>query len=181
MFGFVCNVIGDARPGGRRAPRAAKLFAMLTACSSAFAVSWSQPIHQVSRAQDGSAMSPVRRWFRWLDNRRMRNLTSRVAIRLEKEFNEEEIANTLALAIGHACYPDAVFGDRGAMDKMLRQIRAMTSTPCDSSTATQKLTDWENQEIKTQQLFEQVWGMTTQDFIVRIVESDRRKRQRAQI
>ena len=74
----------------------------------------------------------------WLGNRLMRGASNRSAQRLTTEFGPGVGTGILALALGHACYPEATYGDNGDQDEIVAGLRsfprsrAMPSRPADS-------------------------------------------------
>ncbi len=67
----------------------------------------------------------------WINNRVMRGAKNRAAQRLTAEFGAGPASGTLALAIGHACYPTATYGDKGLHDQIVNRLKKLSIRPCD--------------------------------------------------
>ena len=106
----------------------------------------------------------------WFANRKFRSIADRAARRFIDELSDEAKSKTLALAVAYACYPTAAYGDHGRMDDMLKTIRRVATTPCDSTTALMLLKQWEKRSLNASEFFERVWGMEINDFVQRVVK-----------
>ena len=109
----------------------------------------------------------------WVGSGKFRTTTDRAVKRFVEESYDDAIAKTLALAVAHACYPSACYGDGGNMDAMLKKIGGLASTPCDPKTALMFTGQWEKRSIASDELFERVWGFTIDAFIVALVKKAR--------
>jgi len=108
----------------------------------------------------------------WLNNRVMRGASNRANQRLAGEFGPGPATATLALAIGHACYPTAVYGDNGLQDEIVKRLKRFSTRPCDPKTACEHFMAWiDRGEISTESVFLRIWALTPDDFLQRFFES----------
>ena len=103
----------------------------------------------------------------WLDNRLMRGATNRSFNRLAAEFSAGPVMGVLALAMGHACYPKATYGDEGPQDEVVKQLKQYHPRPCDANTASDVVDAWERRTISTADAFQKVWGVNHDEFLAR--------------
>ena len=109
--------------------------------------------------------------MKWLRGRSMRRLTDEVFEKIRDEFAVEEVAKTIALAIGYAHHPGEPYGEE-LMDRMLDRIKGCPFTPCDPKTAVEMLEPWKRGSLSFGDAFAQIWGMTIEDFVKRLLKSE---------
>jgi hypothetical protein len=98
--------------------------------------------------------------FGWFMNTMMTGLmTTRAHSRLAREFGPGRVSETLAVALGHACYPTASPGDRGFKDAITTVLKRVSPGPCQSASACKFVESWlDLGQISTEQVFQQVWS-----------------------
>lgn len=108
----------------------------------------------------------------WISNRLMRGASNRANQRLAAEFGVGSATATLALAMGHACYPTAIYGDKGLQDEIVQRLKQFAPRPCDSHTACQHVEAWlDKGMLSTPIAFRNVWGMDPDRFLERFFET----------
>lgn len=109
----------------------------------------------------------------WFGDRVMRGASNRSYQRLAEETGlYGPMVGSLALALGHACYPDAMYGDKGVQDQIVQQLKQLKPGPCDPAMARQHVESWlEKGEISTNTVFMLVWGAGPQQFLERLLEA----------
>lgn len=102
----------------------------------------------------------------WLKNRMMRGAANRAYRRLADEFGVGPATGVLALAIGHACYPDATYGDGGINDEIIRKLRLMAPGPCATTIACRHAEAYlDLGTLSTAEVFRNVWSRTPEEFL----------------
>lgn len=104
----------------------------------------------------------------WFGNRMMRGACNRSNARLAQEFGPNPIAATLALALGHACYPADTYGDKALQDQIIDKLKQFEPRPCGAKDACRHVEDWlDKGTISTDAVFRNVWGLAPQEFLDR--------------
>lgn len=102
----------------------------------------------------------------WINNRLLRGASNRAFGRLAAEYGPGPATGALAVAIGHACYPDAKYGDAGFQDAIIAQLKSFTPRPCDAKQACQHTESWlDRSTFSTVAVFEKIWGMAPDQFL----------------
>ncbi len=108
--------------------------------------------------------------MKWLRNRSLCRTTDQVYDAIKQDAANDEVAKTLALAVGFACHPTLVYGDDGNMDRMLQRISDCPFTPCDSETALKMVQQWKSGQLHIDQAFGLIWGMQCDHFIKELLK-----------
>lgn len=109
--------------------------------------------------------------MRWLSNRRMRDASNRSLPRLIGEFGTSPATAILALAMGHACYPTAAYGDDGMQDEIVHQLKQFSRRPCEAKTARQFVKAWLDMgTLSTAAAFSGIWGLEPAPFLDKFFE-----------
>lgn len=104
-------------------------------------------------------------------NRMMRGACNRSLERLAAEFGHGPATGTLAIALGHACYPHAKYGDNGFSDMVVGQLKEFSAKPCDARTACGHVEQWlDIGVLSTTGVFQRVWGLDPEQFLERFFE-----------
>jgi hypothetical protein len=75
------------------------------------------------------------------------------------------------MALSHACYPTAVFGDDGVCDGILQQLNQFTPRPCNVQSALQHVDAWlDDDTVSIDTVFHNVWGMDLLQFIEQLCD-----------
>lgn len=108
----------------------------------------------------------------WFNNRLMRGASNRAYRRLAAEFGVSPTTGVLALALGHACYPTAIYGDKGLQEYIVQQLKQFALRPCDAQTARKHVEDWlDKGMLSTESVFLNVWGMDPLQFLLRFFKT----------
>ena len=102
----------------------------------------------------------------------MRGASNRANQLLESEFGNGIATTTLALALGHACYPIAIYGDNGIHDEIVKRLKNISPRPCAEHMACQYVEAWlDKGTLSTLRVFYCVWGMDPYQFLQRAFEA----------
>lgn len=105
----------------------------------------------------------------WFNNRLMRGATNRAYDRLALEYGTGPASGILALAMGHACYPNATYGDNGPQDEIVKNLKIFELSP--QKNAYDYVESWmDKNELSTQAAFIAVWGVNQDQFLERFIE-----------
>jgi glucan phosphorylase len=105
-------------------------------------------------------------------NRMLRGASNRSNQRLASEFGSGVATAALALAMGHACYPTATYGDNAMQDEFVQKLKQFTPRPCDAKTACQHVESWlDKGTLSTANAFLKVWGLGPDEFVAKFLES----------
>jgi hypothetical protein len=106
----------------------------------------------------------------WLANRALCGACNRSSRRLATEFGVGAKSGTLAIALGHACYPTAIYGDKALHDQIIEKLKQFEPRPCSAADACRHVENWLDKGIiSTEDVFRNVWGLDPQEFIARFV------------
>lgn len=107
----------------------------------------------------------------WFENRMMRGATNRAGERLAAEFGMGPATGVLAIALGHACYPDAKYGDNGAQDEIVAVLKRFHVKPSDAGTSCKNIELWlDRNAISTVDVFQRTWGLDPDTFLQQFFE-----------
>jgi hypothetical protein len=107
----------------------------------------------------------------WFNNRVMRGASNRSNQRLAAEFGVGPATAVLALAMGHACYPTAVYGDNALQDDIVQRLKRFSPRPCDSKRACELVEAWlDKGTLSTTAVSTSVWGLDPNEFLERFFE-----------
>jgi hypothetical protein len=110
--------------------------------------------------------------FGFMNNQMLRGATNRSFERLAMDFGPGPATGMLALALGHACYPTATYGDNAIQDDIIQRLKQYTPRPCDAALACQHVEAWlDKGELSTQSVFLMVWGLPPDDFLGKLLET----------
>lgn len=105
-------------------------------------------------------------------NRLMRGACNRSYQRLAAEFGAGPASMLLAVALGHACYPKAFYGDKAFQDEIVHWLNRRFMPCCNAQTACGHVEQWlDVGTLSTESVFRRVWGLGPNEFIEGFMES----------
>ncbi len=108
----------------------------------------------------------------WFGNRLMRGAANRALQRLAAEYGPGPGPGTLAIALGHACYPTATYGDNSDLDDMVTQLKQFATRPCNAQSACKYVEQWlDFGTLTTSDVFQRVWSLDPDTFLVQFFDS----------
>jgi hypothetical protein len=106
----------------------------------------------------------------WSTDRMFRGATNLAFDRLARDLGFGPPTEILALALAHACYPQAKYGDNGIRDEVVQRLKEFEPRPCDKNIAIMNFSEWEAMgRLSTADVFRNVWGMPADQFFVQFL------------
>ena len=97
----------------------------------------------------------------WINNRMLRVAANRSHQRIARNVDGSPATAALALAMGHACYPNAMYGDHALQEEILIHLKHLSPRSCNAKLACKHVEAWlDSDTLSTSAAFNSVWGMS---------------------